>query len=350
MLSEMQTAGVNVQCPRCDIADVSQIKAAVGTCLQTMPPVRGCIQAAMTLRVSHNSTMLVNASSMTQDALFSEMTFEQWTQAVYPKVEGTWNLHNILPSGMDLFVLLSSFGAIVGNTGQSNYCAGNTFVDAFARYRSSRGEKTVSIDLGVVLGGGFVAENEDDMGRLLRLNIFRPHTLNDVFYIMDYYCDPRLEHMSASQSELVIGFELARDIARRGHDCPTAFEQPMFQVLRQAESSQHGSGTSQLERLTFEATFKSANSASEGRAVVSEALRQKLGRVLGLPLESISLDSTLDSYGVDSLVGVELRNWLAKEAGAELAVFEILGGGTLEDIGDLVVAKSSMRPDNEQRS
>ncbi|KAK7178744.1 hypothetical protein PSPO01_15196 [Paraphaeosphaeria sporulosa] len=120
-----------------------------------MPRIHGWIQAAMVLK----------------DALFTNMTFEQWSQVVNPKVQGTWNLHQTSSSDMDFFVLLSSFAGVIGHTGQSNYRVVNTYEDAFAHYRSAKGEKTISIDLGVVLGEGFVTENDKVMDRLMRLNI-----------------------------------------------------------------------------------------------------------------------------------------------------------------------------------
>jgi acyl carrier protein len=45
----------------------------------------------------------------------------------------------------------------------------------------------------------------------------------------------------------------------------------------------------------------------------------------------------LHSYGVDSLVAVELRNWLAKEFGAKIAVFRLMGAKDLESVGSMVV-------------
>ena len=55
------------------------------------------------------------------------------------------------------------------------------------------------------------------------------------------------------------------------------------------------------------------------------------------------MNSALDSYGVDSFVGLELQIWLSKESGANLAVFDILGGATLPRIGQMVAAKSALR-------
>lgn len=246
---------------------------------------------------------------------------------------------------MDFFVLLSSCAGIIGNTGQSNYSAANTYQDAFARYRSSLGEKTVSIDVGVVLGEGYVAENEGVFDRLMRVKLFRPNKLTEIFAILDHYCDPKVA-IEATQSQVVTGFELPADILAQGGDIPTLLEQPLFRCISQLPGSSSAPNTrSSTSALTLHAAFTTAPTAEAGALVVAEALKAKLGRVLGMATEQFTLESTLDTFGVDSLVGLELRNWLAKESGAALAVFEILGGVSLRDIGKTVAAKSSLRPD-----
>ncbi|ORX93617.1 reducing type I polyketide synthase [Clohesyomyces aquaticus] len=331
MLDQLRSIGVQIKCPPCDIADIGGLKMSLRECEETMPPIRGCIQAAMVL----------------QDASFSDMSFADWQRATRPKVQGSWNLHEALPSGMDFFVLLSSCAGILGHVGQSNYCAGNTYQDAFARYRSSLGEKTVSVDVGVVLGEGFVAEDEELMHRLMRHKVFRPNTLADLFAILDYYCDHRQKHITAQESQVVTGFELPANILAQGSEMPSALEQPMFRCLHQVEGALRSKSLTKSTALTFRVQLASAQSLDAAGLIVSEALMTKLSRVLGLSLENFTLDSTLDSYGVDSLVGLELRNWLVKESGAELAVFEILGGVTIRDIGKAVASKSSCQQNSE---
>ena len=48
----------------------------------------------------------------------------------------------------------------------------------------------------------------------------------------------------------------------------------------------------------------------------------------------------MHSYGVDSLVAVELRSWLMKELGAEVTVFDIMGSGSIKDLVATVTNKS----------
>lgn len=43
----------------------------------------------------------------------------------------------------------------------------------------------------------------------------------------------------------------------------------------------------------------------------------------------------MSDYGVDSLMAVELRNGIGKDYEAEVAVFDVLGGASIADIGQL---------------
>ena len=81
--------------------------------------------------------------------------------AARPKIQGSWNLHELLPKDMDFFVALASSSGIVGNQGQANYAAGNTYEDALACYRRSQGLPAVSLDLGMIRGVGVVEENPE---------------------------------------------------------------------------------------------------------------------------------------------------------------------------------------------
>lgn len=55
--------------------------------------------------------------------------------------------------------MLSSISAMTGDSTQSNYCAANTFLDFFARYRSGLGLPATTVGLSMVLEVGFVSQN-----------------------------------------------------------------------------------------------------------------------------------------------------------------------------------------------
>lgn len=68
------------------------------------------------------------------------------------------NLHSLLPKDLDFFILLSSMSGIIGNSGQSNYCAGNTYEDALARHRRALGLAVTSLNIGLVTDASHFSE------------------------------------------------------------------------------------------------------------------------------------------------------------------------------------------------
>ena len=66
---------------------------------------------------------------------------------------------------------------------------------------------------------------------------------------------------------------------------------------------------------------------------------QKLASMFGLVVEEMSAAQDLTSYGVDSLVAVELRNWLVAQVGAEVSIFDLMQSPSLEDLSLRVATK-----------
>ncbi|KAL5044750.1 polyketide synthase [Aspergillus fruticulosus] len=57
------------------------------------------------------------------------------------QIQGTWNLHRLLPSGLYFFIMMSSISSIIGNRGRANYAAANSFIDGLAHYRHAHSER-----------------------------------------------------------------------------------------------------------------------------------------------------------------------------------------------------------------
>ena len=71
-----------------------------------------------------------------------------------------------------------------------------------------------------------------------------------------------------------------------------------------------------------------------------EALAAKLAQVLVLSLEDMDPSITVGSLGLDSLVAIEIRNWIAREANANVQVLGLLSSGTLMALAESIVNKS----------
>lgn len=51
-VQELQARGVTVNTPACDVADAESLQSVLETIKISLPPIAGCIQAAMVLKVS----------------------------------------------------------------------------------------------------------------------------------------------------------------------------------------------------------------------------------------------------------------------------------------------------------
>lgn len=90
--------------------------------------------------------------------------------AIVPKVKGAWNLHNALHDHqLDFFILFSSISAIVGQLGQGNYSAANTFLDSFVQYRHSLNLPASAINFGVMEDVGYVSQNPAALEQLSKI-------------------------------------------------------------------------------------------------------------------------------------------------------------------------------------
>lgn len=343
LLCEMRENKIRVECPVCDITDARALNSVLRQYSETMPPIKGCFQASMVLRVGLAIHGHITSSNCSQDSTFATMSYEDWTQGVAPKVQGSWNLHEPLPKGMDFFILLSSVCGVFGNGGQSNYAAGNTFQDALAQYRITLGEKATALDLGIILSEGFVAENQHIMDHLMRLSLLLPIPQDELFALFDLYRNPSIELPHPVQSQVITGLELPADQRVKGKDVLLAMYQPLFRHMHEIESSATFTSNTGEQAQDLRTHFTGATSFANAASIVSQALRTKMSRILGIGHDQIQLESRVEAYGVDSLVAVELRNWLTKEVDADIAVFELLGAATLSSVGMVAATKSSFR-------
>jgi hypothetical protein len=354
LLRDLAAQDAHVATPACDITNKSLLEAVLCNCALTMPPVKGCIQASMVLKVSLSLGILLTLDSgnvgvvanypFCQDSTFENMSFDDWRAATRPKVQGSWNLNELLPNGMDFFIMLSSMAGIFGSRGQSNYAAGNTFQDELARHRIGLGEKAIALDLGFFSSVGIMAEKEELKERFSSYSAFRPVTELELHALLDYYCDPNLDLLTSLKCQTVVGVGVPEGQVERSLDAAYYWlRMPSFRHLVQVDGTGDAAASKPQQIVDFSSLFASASSLAEASAFVTEALIKKLSKMLSIAQEELDVNKPMHLYGVDSLVAVELRNWFATELHVDVAIFDILGAATTATVGRLAAEKSSYR-------
>ncbi|KAJ5767058.1 uncharacterized protein N7511_004674 [Penicillium nucicola] len=323
MMAELHIQGVNLMAPPCDLCDKNSLCEVINECHSMMPPIKGCIQAA----------------TGWHDIAFEDMEFSGWQTAVNPKARGSWNLHEVLPTGLDFFIMLSSVSGLIATKGQSNYAAGNTFQDALCHYRLGLGEKATSLDLGVMTFAGVVAKNEVLLHRTEENSTLRPVTEGQFCAALDIYCNPQVCRDMDLDHQPSIGIH--PEVTERGAGTAYWLDRPLFNHLNLDDIST-GPHLDQIGGLDIATAFRTSKSLEQVIEVVTDALKQKLCKAILLGANELDINLPLHQYGVDSLVAVELRAWFLKEMQADIAVFDIMGRASVTSIAPLVAIRSKL--------
>lgn len=263
------------------------------------------------------------------------MTDKEWDAVLAPKVDGTKNLNDTLGNQVDFFILLSSTVAIGGNIGQCNYAAACTFQDIFARQRAAAGLPAYSINVGPVLEAGYVSENPD-VAETLRRQGLGSVTVSELLSLLNYVVTkPRGNGAEGSGSSL----GLVPNGREAGLGEGLWMEQRMFGHLKRKEKVVQKSASASLDLNTL---LSGAATFEEAVEITCQAILQQLGRLIATPVELLSAEKSLDSYGVDSLVAVELRNWIGTYLQANVQLMVLRGTGSIQKLAQIVAKESRM--------
>lgn len=270
-----------------------------------------------------------------RDAVFESISHQSWHESLSPKVQGSWNLHELLPKGMDFFIMLSSLTGILGTTGQASYAAGNTFQDSMARHRVGLGEKATSLNLGVINFAGAVMEDARLTDIWIKKSKLPPVTEAHYHGLLSTYCDPNISNLTSRHHQVAVGLSSPAILSNEQWKMePIVRHMLTNKSLEEVEEEQSNSKGA--------LSLLQANTLAEANTTVTELFVQKLSVALGIASADIDSNKPLHQYGVDSLVAVELRGWFSKELQAELGVFEIIGGATMASVAQLATRKSKL--------
>ena len=334
LIRDLQKRNLCIKVYRCDIADKTSLAETISQCSQELPPVRGVVQCAMVLR----------------DVLFEKMSYQQWTDSLRPKVDGTWNLHTLLPQDLDFFITLSSFAGIFGNRSQSNYAAAGAFQDALAHYRRARGLKALTIDLGIMRDVGVIAEQgasdylkewEEPFG--LRESQF--HAL------MKMTIQSQMGDGSKIPPQVLTGFATRAAAHTAAIRRPYYFDDARFSVLaRTGEAVQDGSVKLGNKAVSLQAKLAQVESLAGAAKIVTDAMVTKVAKLLQTTSLEIDAGRPLHSYGVDSLVAIEIRNWIFKDIKSNVSLFDVLSAVPISVLAEKIALKSNLLPESVARN
>jgi NADPH:quinone reductase-like Zn-dependent oxidoreductase len=313
LIRELQEQDFELLCVAGDIAGADVMRRMVETVGQ---PINGVVQLAMALC----------------DTGFLNMDHLSWTTATTPKIQGTWNLHTLLPKDMDFFILCGSAAGMMGSYGQSNYAAANTFLDSFVQFRHGLGLAASVLDIMAIGDVGYVASNKNVAERMDKnISRFISETeFLECFKLALKHSSPPLPKHSLMTAEVQYKSSaqiiLFNDMIRPLSDPQNAFPwrgDPRVSVFRYNQKSateESGQGSESLRSFLLALSAQPERLDDSATSdFLAEKIAERVSAFLMVESDAMNNSRTLTSMGADSLVAIEIRNWWKQTFGVEVS-------------------------------
>lgn len=310
-IERLREQGVTVRVARADIGSRGELAAILRPCPDA-PPRGGVFHLAGVL----------------EDALVADLDEDGLRRSLAGKAVGAWHLHELTADDpIEQFVLFSSLAGLVGSPGQAAYAAGNTLIDALARYRTALGRPGLSIawgpwaDSGLAVTGGGVE-------RLAARGVLplRPDVGMEL-----------LDHALAAGLDNVVAAAFDPRALSQAVAGPAA-RQVLGSLMEQ------DSGTAGFVRGSTRDTILAATFAGERRQVVTGFLVDQIAAVLRAPVASVDRTVAFQDLGFDSLMAIELRDRLETAFDLRLSATLVYAHPTAEALAEELLRRIEPEP------
>ncbi len=273
---------------RADVTDRAALERLLSEIAASPMPLRG----------------IVHAAGLADPGMLKTLTPARFRKVMAPKVVGALHLHELTRQApLSFFVMYASVSGLLGLGGTGNHAAANTFLDALAHHRRAQGLPALSIDWGQFSDVGMAA----GLDGVERAVLPRPAD--------------RLTPEEACRRFRACSTATARRSAWCRSTCTNGWSSTRRFRRRRMLSSllwpSRGAGAGRVGRGPESCSSGSphADPGAADEAAAREILRTRvLRRCCAYPKGKID-GAPLTGLGMDSLMGLELRNLIGADLG-----------------------------------
>lgn len=245
------------------------------------------------------------------DKMLGDLDRESFTKVFKPKVDGALHLHNATKGikTIERYVMFSSISALMGNAGQINYAAANSYLDGLAQMRRAEGLPALAFNLGAVSVAGMAARNPQLL-RMMKAN--GTPAISGVFAIDAIDFALRSCPYSNTLAALTSGI------------FPADLDSSDF-LRAQAQLVHNGSA------------FKLGRSSAFSKVGIASLLAIKVADLCGV--EEVDTTEPFATYGLNSISVAELLAFIKNEMSfTGVGAIELMTTASCDSIAEKIVA------------
>jgi acyl transferase domain-containing protein/SAM-dependent methyltransferase/NAD(P)-dependent dehydrogenase (short-subunit alcohol dehydrogenase family)/acyl carrier protein len=298
-IRRLEALGAFVKTESVDVGDEGQLRSFLER-LRTdgWTPIRGAIHTA----------------AVAKDALLSRLDAAGFQQVWRPKATGALLLHQLLEGEpLDFFILFSSLGSLLGQTGQGNYAAANAFLDALASHRRARGQPALSVNWGSWIGSG-LAITPGGKRTIQNLSLcgiegISPQKATEAMGVL-------MQERATQATVMGVNRQRFRSMCRpdRGY---LALSQWSRAWVRNASGPISGGG--EKNQYLIQEHLMAVERGPKRRRILEKHLAETLAGVLKTDLSAIHRDRPFGEMGLDSLMALEVKSRCESSLGLKLS-------------------------------
>ncbi len=264
------------------------------------------------------------------------MSGEDFESAIRPKVDGSLHLQKVFQGpSLDFFVMLSSLASVLGPRSQANYAAGNAFQDELAYTQSQSETHYISLNLGLIEDSEIIVSNPDMRRNAVRAGCI-PLRLSELFSLLEYAMSTQAREDRVHQ--IAIGLDRQSLL---GSHRPALLDSPLFSHLAYCVDERD----TQRKAGPMEAVDKAiaaATTLDEVQNIMTTAIARQTSSLLAIDVDTIDPDSPMENLGLDSLIAIELKAWIARTLRAGLQTSEIMDTPTIRALAKVAAKRSNL--------
>ncbi len=250
-----------------------------------------------------------------EDKLLVDLDLDTLQRVLKPKTIGGWNLHwATRKHKLDHFVLFSPCRASLGMRGKPTIRPPTPFSIVWPTCAEPTAYPGLVMNWGHLGETGYLARRKQLGERLERQGVLS-FTVKQALECLEYAMQLRLVQLSVLRMDWALW---------RGLGVTTRVSPRFAHLLRNASQTGVGSASAQMSA----ANLREVNSEAR-TSMVHHALVSKVSHLLGIPEGQLPCDTPLLELGLDSLMAVELRNWIEAQMEINVPISVLMRGGTI---------------------